>query len=81
MQVVNGLTSLLANGSSATGNLSSLESYNTALSFVQALGRTLDSNGNTTAVSLSKFCAKRGLDVMSLVLLEGGSQWVIPERD
>ncbi|CAL5221228.1 g3380 [Coccomyxa viridis] len=51
--VVNGLTSLLANGSSANGNLSSLESYNTALSFVQALGRTQDSNGNTTAVASS----------------------------
>ena len=51
VQVVNGLTSLLANGSSTNGNLSSLESYNTALSFVQALGRTQDSNGNTTAVT------------------------------
>lgn len=57
VQVVNGLTSLLANGSSTNGNLSSLESYNTALSFVQALGRTQDSNGNTTAVSLFRHIA------------------------
>ena len=56
VQVVNGLTSLLANGSSANGNLSSLEPYNTALSFVQALGRTQDSNGNTTAVSILTHC-------------------------
>jgi len=51
VQVVIGLTSLLANGSAPNGNLSSLESYNTALSFVHALGRTQDSKGNTTAVS------------------------------
>lgn len=53
LQVVNGLTSLLGTGNN-TGNsssLSSLESYNTALSFVQAFGRTQDSHGNTTAVS------------------------------
>jgi len=49
--VVNGLTSLLSSGSSPNGNLSSLESYNTALTFVQALARTQDSNGNTTAVA------------------------------
>ena len=53
VQVVNGLTSLLSSGSSPNGNLSSLESYNTALTFVQALARTQDSNGNTTAVSNS----------------------------
>lgn len=54
VQVVNGLTSLLSSGSSPNGNLSSLESYNTALTFMQALARTQDSNGNTTAVSNSK---------------------------
>lgn len=53
VQVVNGLTSLLSSGSSPNSNLSSLESYNTALTFVQALARTQDSNGNTTAVSVS----------------------------
>ena len=53
VQVVNGLTSLLSSGSSPNSNLSSLESYNTALTFVQALARTQDSNGNTTAVSIS----------------------------
>ena len=51
-QVVNGLTSLLNTGNGTiTGNLSSTQSYNTALAFVQALGRTQDFNGNTTAVS------------------------------
>ena len=52
VQVVDGLTCLLDTGNGTiTGNLSSTQSYNTALAFVQALARTQDSNGNTTAVS------------------------------
>ncbi|CAK0781716.1 hypothetical protein CVIRNUC_005453 [Coccomyxa viridis] len=52
--VVNGLISLLNTGNGTiTGNLSSTQSYNTALAFVQALGRTQDSKGNTTAVASS----------------------------
>lgn len=52
VQVVDGLTSLLNTGNGTmTGNLSSTQSYNTALAFIQALGRTQGSNGNTTAVS------------------------------
>ncbi len=52
MQVVNGLKALLNPGNVATPSyISAFDSYNTALAFVQALGHTQDSNGNTVQVS------------------------------
>lgn len=50
-QVVNGLKALLnSNGGSVPTSISQFESYNTALAFVQALARTQDKNGDTSAV-------------------------------
>lgn len=54
-QVVNGLKTLLTSngGGSATTYLSQAQSYTTALAFVQALGRTQDSHGDTSSVRCS----------------------------
>ncbi|BDA43670.1 hypothetical protein COCOBI_04-6830 [Coccomyxa sp. Obi] len=51
-QVVSGLKALLNPGNLTTPSyISAFDSYNTALAFVQALGHTQDSNGNTTQVA------------------------------
>ncbi len=53
MQVVDGLKALLnPSGASTPSYISAFDSYNTALAFVQALGHTQDSNGDTVAVSI-----------------------------
>ena len=51
-QVVDGLKTLLTanGGGSGTSYLSQAESYTTALAFVQALGRSQDSHGDTNSV-------------------------------
>ncbi|KAK9914972.1 hypothetical protein WJX75_003189 [Coccomyxa subellipsoidea] len=51
-QVVDGLKTLLNPSGSATPSyISTFDSYNTALAFVQALGHTQDSNGDTNQVA------------------------------
>lgn len=54
LQVVDGLKTLLNPSGSATPSyISTFDSYNTALAFVQALGHTQDSNGDTDQVRRS----------------------------
>jgi hypothetical protein len=54
LQVVDGLKTLLNPSGSATPSyISTFDSYNTALAFVQALGHTQDSNGDTNQVRRS----------------------------
>ena len=51
VQVVSGLKTLLSSsGGSEPASISQFESYNTALAFVQALARTQDKHGDTSAV-------------------------------
>ncbi|EIE19391.1 hypothetical protein COCSUDRAFT_54674 [Coccomyxa subellipsoidea C-169] len=60
-QVVDGLKALLnPSGASTPSYISAFDSYNTALAFVQALGHTQDSNGDTVAVADSFLAGLEG---------------------